>query len=107
MGISKSKLKTTSVRLPEDEIREIDKMSREEAIDRGAVVRKLVRLGLREFKVEKAFENYRRGAISLWRAAGLADLTYREALEELKRRNIPFKYGEEDLRADVGWAMRQ
>jgi len=107
MGISKPKLRTTSVRLPEDEIREIDEMSREEAIDRGAVVRKLVGLGLREFKAEKAFEKYRRGAISLWRAATLADLTYREALEELKRRNIPFRYGEEDLRADVEWALRQ
>jgi predicted HTH domain antitoxin len=107
MGISKPKLRTTSVRIPEDEIREIDKLSREEAIDRGAIVRKLIGLGLREFKAERAFEKYRRGSISLWRAATLAGLTYREALEELKRRNIPFRYGGEDLRADVEWALRK
>lgn len=102
---SKSKLKTTSVRLPAGEIEEIDRITREEATDRGAVVRKLVGLGLREFKMERAFEKYRKGSVSLWRAAGLAGLTYREALEELKRKNIPFRYDEEDLRSDVEWAM--
>ena len=42
--------------------------------------------------------------MSLWRAAEMAGITYREALEELKRRNIPFRYGPEDLEADLGWA---
>lgn len=107
MGVSKVKLQTTSVRLPSDELEEIEKISSREAVDRGAVVRRLVKLGLKEYKIENAFEGYRKGNISLWKAATLAGVTYREALEELKRRSIPFRYAEEDLRADVKWALRE
>jgi predicted HTH domain antitoxin len=107
MTVSKARLRTTSIRLPSKELEEIDEISRREAIDRGAVTRRLVKLGLKEYKTRNAFEEYRRGRISLWRAATLAGLSYREALEEMKRRGIPFRYTEEDLREDVEWAMRE
>ncbi|KAF5434151.1 putative antitoxin, contains HTH domain, partial [Candidatus Methanophagaceae archaeon] len=50
---------------------------------------------------------YSEGKISLWRAAGIAGITYRDALEELKKMNIPFKYEKEDLNADIEWALKE
>jgi len=97
---------TTSVRLPREMIEELDRLSREEGVDRGTLVRRLLSDALREYKIKRALEMYRRGKISLWKAAELAGITYREALEELKRRNIPFRYGREELEADLGWALR-
>jgi len=97
---------TTSVRLPEDVIQEIEKLSREEGVEKGTLIRKLLTESLREYRIDKAMEMYRSGKASLWRAAEIAGITYREALEELKKRNIPFRYDLEDLEIDMEWAMR-
>ena len=56
---------------------------------------------LQKYHIDKAFESYAEGKISLQKAARMAGITYREALEELKRRSIPFRYEKEDLDADV------
>jgi len=97
---------TTSVRLPEDVIQEIEKLSREEGVEKGTLIRKLLTESLREYRINKAMEMYRSGKASLWRASEIAGITYREALEELKKRNIPFRYDLEDLEIDTEWAMR-
>lgn len=98
---------TTSVRLPKELVKEIEKVAREEKVDKGAVLRRFADAGLKEYKVRKALEKYREGRVSLWKAAGLAGITYREALEEARRRNIPFQYREEDLERDVAWSVRE
>ncbi len=97
---------TTSVRLPKETVEEIEKLSKEEGIDKGTLIRKLIAESLREYKIKKALELYREGKVSLWKAAEIAGITYREALEELKKRNIPFKYDLEDLEVDISWAMK-
>ena len=60
--------------------------------------------GLDEYRTKKAFESYRAGKVSLWKTATMAGMTYRGALEELKKRNIPFRYENEDLEMDIQWA---
>lgn len=97
---------TTSVRLPEEMLREIEKLVREEGIDKGTLIRKLLAESLKEYRVKRAMELYRDGKVSLWKAAEIAGITYREAIEELKKRNIPFRYSLEDLETDVEWAMK-
>ncbi|RLI86164.1 MAG: hypothetical protein DRO98_05765 [Archaeoglobales archaeon] len=97
---------TTSVRLPREIVEEIEKLSRDEGVDRGTLIRKLIAESLKEYKIKKALELYREGKVSLWKAAEIAGITYTEALEELKRRNIPFKYNSEDLEVDIAWAMK-
>ncbi len=47
-------------------------------------------------------EIYREDKASLWKAAEIAGVTCREALKELKKRNIPFKYDLEDLEGGIG-----
>ena len=97
---------TTSVRLPKEIVEEIERLSKEEGIDKGTLIRKLIAESLREYKIKRALELYREGKVSLWKAAEIAGITYREALEELKKRNIPFRYDLGDLEADIEWAMK-
>ena len=97
---------TTSVRLPKEIVEEIEKLSRDEGVDKGTLIRKLIAESLKEYKIKKALELYREGKVSLWKAAEIAGITYSEALEELKKRNIPFKYNSEDLEVDIAWAMK-
>jgi len=97
---------TTSVRLPKEMVEEIEKLSKEEGIDKGTLIRKLIAESLKEYKIKRALELYREGKVSLWKAAEIAGVTYREALEELKKRKIQFKYDLEDLEIDIGWAVK-
>ena len=97
---------TTSVRLPKEIVEEIERLSREEGVDKGTLIRKLIAESLKEYKIKKALELYREGKVSLWKAAEIAGITYSEALEELKKRNIPFKYNSEDLEVDIAWATK-
>lgn len=97
---------TTSVRLPREIVKEIERLSKEEGIDKGTLIRRLIAESLKEYRIKKALELYREGKVSLWKATEIAGITYREALEELKKRNIPFKYDLEDLEADIAWALK-
>ncbi|OYT32958.1 hypothetical protein B6U96_18330 [Archaeoglobales archaeon ex4484_92] len=97
---------TTSVRLPKEIVEEIERLSREEGVDKGTLIRKLIAESLKEYKIKKALELYREGKVTLWKAAEIAGITYSEALEELKKRNIPFKYNSEDLEVDIAWATK-
>ncbi|KAF5414314.1 MAG: hypothetical protein C5S48_08875 [Candidatus Methanogaster sp.] len=100
-------MKTISVRLPEQYLHGIEEACKLEIVDKGTMLRKLIGTGLREYRTKKALELYRCGEISLWKAAKMAGITYRGALEELKRSNIPFQYEKEDLEADIRWALSE
>ena len=93
--------------LPEKYIEMIEEMCELEGVDKGTFLRRLIQNALKEYRIKKTLERYNEGEISLWKAAGIAGITYRRALEELKRRNILFRYNKEDLYADIQWAMRQ
>jgi len=100
-------MKTISIRLPEQYIHDIEEACKQEVLDKGTMLRKLIGDSLHQYRIKKAFESYREGKISLWKAAKKAGITYRAALEELKKRNIPFRYEKEDLEADIKWAMEK
>lgn len=100
-------MKTVSIRLPEQYLHEIEEACKQEVLDKGTMLRKLVGEALREYHIKKAFDLYTEGKISLWKTARMAGLTYRGALEELKKRNIPFRYEKEDLTSDIKWAMAE
>ena len=100
-------MKTISVRLPEQYLYEIEEACKQEVLDKGTMLRKLIGEELREYHIKKAFDLYTEGKISLWKAARMAGLTYRGALEEIKRRNIPFRYDKQDLTSDIKWAMAE
>ncbi|VVB85879.1 Uncharacterised protein [uncultured archaeon] len=99
-------MKTISIRLPEQYIHDIEEACKQEVLDKGTMLRKLIGDALREYWIKKAFQSYAEGKVSLWKAARMAGITYRGALEELKKRNIPFRYEKEDLDADIKWAMK-
>jgi len=52
---------TTSVRLPKEIVEEIEKLSKEEGIDKGTLIRKLIAESLKEYKIKRALELYREG----------------------------------------------
>lgn len=70
------------------------------------MLRRLFGGALKDYSMRTALELYGERKISLWKAAEMAGITDRTALEELKKRKIPFSYEKEDVIVDSTWAMR-
>lgn len=98
---------TTSIRISKEIMDELERICNEEGMDKGAMIRKFLNESIKNYKIKKALDLYRAGRISLWKAAEMADITYRDALEELRRKNIPFNYNKEDLDKDLKWISKQ
>ena len=100
-------MEVISARVPEELAEALREIEREEKADRATVVRKLLARAIEEWRVERALMLYRRGRVTLWRAARLAGVTLREMMELAAREGIQFQYSERDLEEDIEAAMRE
>lgn len=91
------KVKPTSIRLDEDQLRQVDTYAQKRKIDRSQAVREILAAGLLEKRKAKALEEVRRRIWSIWRGAEYAELTYRAFPELLRTENVPFPLTLEDL----------
>lgn len=90
-----------SARLPPEMKREIEWYAKKEKVGKTVAIRKVLDRGLKEIKLEHALEEYRKGRITLWKAASLAGLSLWEMLDIVKEKKIPVPYTLEDLREDI------
>ena len=92
---------TLSTRLTKEEANKIDELAANLGLDRGAVLKQLIRKGLKEIQIERALDGYRRGTITLSRAAEIAELTLRDILLRLPEESVELNYDVEELRRDL------
>jgi predicted HTH domain antitoxin len=75
----------------------IAEISAEEKLDRSSVVRRLLDIGVREWRIKNALERYGQGSITLPRAAELAGVSIYEMIAILEERKVPYRYDLSDL----------
>jgi predicted HTH domain antitoxin len=75
----------------------IAEISAEEKLDRSSVVRRLLDIGVREWRIKNALGRYGQGSITLPRAAELAGVSIYEMIAILEERKIPYRYDLSDL----------
>ena len=92
---------TLSTRLGSDEARKIDELAAELGLDRGALLKQLIRKGLKDIQTERALAAYRRGTITLSRAAEIAELSLRDILLRLPEESIELNYDVRELQRDM------
>jgi len=88
----------TSVRLPDDLLRELDRAATRERTDRAVIIRKALERGIHSLALDAAVEAYQMGRVTAWAAADQAEVTLWEFLDELKRRDLWFRTDEDALR---------
>lgn len=93
---------TISTRIYKTQVEEIEKLARKKGIDRSDAIRKLIDEGLKVERVQSAVKLIREGTVTLWRAAEIAGVSYREMLHILKSENVPFPLTEEELKLELG-----
>jgi len=89
------------IRLPEEILKKIDKLSKEEMADRSTIIRRLVLLGYFDLMKKKAYEKYVRGEITFSEAARMAGLTLWEMEKYLIEQGFKSDYSIEDLEKEI------
>jgi predicted HTH domain antitoxin len=92
---------TLSARLDSDEARKIDELTADLGLHRGALLKQLIRKGLKDIQTERALDAYRRGTITLSRAAEIADLSLRDILLRLPEESIELNYDVREFQRDM------
>lgn len=92
---------TVTARLPDEMIKKLELIAKEEQIDRSELIRRALDIGIQRFLLERALKAYRERRVSLWKAASMAGLPLRAMMDEADRASIPIAYDEEDLERDL------
>jgi predicted HTH domain antitoxin len=92
---------TLSTRLAGEEVRKIDELAGELGLDRGALLKQLIRKGYTDIQTERALDAYRHGTITLSRAAEIAGLSLRDLLLRLPEESIELNYDLRELQRDM------
>ncbi len=93
---------TLSTRLTEEEAARIDQLAVELGLDRGSLLKQLIRKGYRDLQIEMALNAYRQGTITLSRAAEIAGLSLRDILLRLPEQSIELNYDVAELNRELG-----
>ena len=93
---------TLSARVEEKEARKIDQLAAELGLDRGALLRQMIRRGLREIVSQMALDAYRRGEVTLSRAAEIGGISVRDMLLRLSEESLELNYDLAELERDIG-----
>lgn len=93
---------TVSTRLYKSQLKEIERLARKRGIDRSDAIRKIIDEGLQIERIQEAVELVRKNQITVWRAAEIAGVSYREMLKILRDANVPFPLSIEELKRELG-----
>ncbi len=100
-------METVTARLPEDMVKKLELIAREEQIDRSELIRRALDIGIQQFLLERALRAYRERRVSLWKAASMAGIPLRAMMREADKGQIPIAYDEEDLERDLAFVKGQ
>lgn len=98
---TKMRTLTLSTRLTKGEVEKIDALADDLGLDRGALLKQLIRKGYVDIQTERALRAYRQGSVTLSRAAEIAGLSLREILLKLPEESIELNYNRRELERDL------
>jgi predicted HTH domain antitoxin len=97
-----------SVKIDEDMAKLLEEVAREEGTEKSPAARKLLALGAKQWRVERAIGLVIGGKVSVWKASEIAGTSLREFLEILDGRKIPWvKVPPEELEREIRQMKRK
>jgi len=90
-----------SLRLPQEILERLDDIAKSEHKDRSTLIREILDEGIKDKKLDLTVELYRKGEVTGWQAAKLANVSLRRFYEALQRKGILIQYAEHDLQQDL------
>lgn len=90
-----------SVRLPRDKVKLVERIAREERVDKSTILERAIESYTREWLLRKALDLYSSGRVTLSRAAEIAGITIWEMIDEIAKKRITAQYDVEDIEEDL------
>jgi predicted HTH domain antitoxin len=92
---------TITLRLPPKTAKNLKEIAKKEGKDRSTLIRELLENGVRQKNTEQAFELYRTGQVTAWKASQLAGISLWVFYKMLEERGILIQYSKHDLEQDL------
>lgn len=91
---------TITTRVDDEMAQDIEFFSKIKKLDKSAVTRRLLAKSLEQEKLDYVLDRYKKGEITIGKAAELLKKDIREMMMIAARKNIPFQYSLKELRKD-------
>ena len=91
------KTEQINLRLEADIVSALERVARAESTDRATAIRRLLEASLRQWEINRAIDDYRRGDVSLGRAAEEAGMTQWELQDLLRSERIAYPLDLEEV----------
>ncbi len=98
--------KVISIRPTEEIERKLERLIGIEKMERSALIRRILDIGMEEELKKHALELFRDKKVSLAKAAEIADISVREMMDLIKEKGISLHISIEDIREDFEAAMK-
>jgi predicted HTH domain antitoxin len=92
---------TITTRVDDKLVELIDKIAREEGMDRSTILRRFLTRSASEWLISYSLKEYESGKMSLWKAASRCGLSLWEIIEEARKKGIYASYSLKDLEKDM------
>ena len=92
---------TICLRLPKETAKKLREIADKEEKDRSTLIREMLEQAIKEKNLEQVIELYRKGQITGWKAAQLADISLWNFYKVLAEKGVLLQYSEHDLEEDL------
>lgn len=92
---------TLSVRLDAEEVALLDQLAVRDGVDRSALLKRFVRRGYTDYRYETACTAYRKGEVSLSRAAEMAGVSVHDLLAHFPEMGLQLNLTPDELRREL------
>jgi metal-responsive CopG/Arc/MetJ family transcriptional regulator len=96
-----SELIAVGIRIDQSLLSDLNEIAKSEHLDRTTIIRKILFKAVNEYKVQQAMERYKKGVVSISRAAVEANMTVFEFVKYLIDHDYKSKYSIEDLEREL------
>ena len=94
-------MKNIAARIPPELEAEIEGFMDEEGLDKSSAVRRILEIGILEWRKNRAIQQYRDNKVSLWKASEIAKVSLREMIDILNDHNIQINISTNDIVEDI------
>ena len=98
---------TITTRVDDEMARDIEFFSKLKKLDKSSITRILLARSLEEEKLDYVLEQYKKGNMTIGKAAEILKKDTREMLIIASKRNIPFQYTLKELKEDFEAALKE
>lgn len=94
-------MKTVSIRLDEQQDKEVEALASKLLVDKSTAARKIIAEGLKILKTQEALEQVRKKQWTVWKAATYCGISFRKFLPLLRKENVPFPLTVEEMELEI------